>query len=255
MPDFVQLTTAETAAKAKIRQALMRKIKDNLDNLNGRATQVDQLARVFDHFNFADAGAPITLPQDFTLYAGADGDISYPAFSVLRFNNSSTASMLVQTKRNYRFDSVTLPIRLIVRAKKLIDVGFSIGIRPYYSTSLTSNLSTSGLTDGNGIWLERVDSSNWRFVSYNGSRNNGANFAKPTDGNWFVVEIEFTNDPSNQALCRIDGVLKETLSTQLPTTSILHGFIDSVGSGSSPGSNVMDFDSFDYSIVAQLDAA
>lgn len=248
---YVALTDTETNAGKPIRQALKKKIRDNFIDHESRIVKVENESRLFEHFNFADSGTPITVPTNFTVLGNTgDGDISYPAFSVIRLNHSSGAGIIVQSKRNFRFDAVTLPIKLIVRAKKLVDVAFFIGMRPYYS-----GLLNPGLTDGNGIWLERVDASNWRFVSYNGSRNNGSNFTKPTDGNWFEVEIEFTNTPSNQALCRVDGVLKETLTTQLPTTTILHGNFHSAGSGSTPGTNVMDVDRFDYSVTSQINAA
>src|SRR6185436_17736051 len=78
------------------------------------------------------------------------------------------------------------------------------------------------VTDSKGIWVERVDATNWRFVSFDSSRNNGSSFAKPTPGTWWTIDVIFTDDPRNRALCYINGVLKETFTSNLPTADSLH---------------------------------
>ena len=45
MPPFVALTTAETAAKAAVKQALMRKIKDNFDDHETRVAGVEGITQ------------------------------------------------------------------------------------------------------------------------------------------------------------------------------------------------------------------
>ncbi len=77
-----------------------------------------------------------------------------------------------------------------------------------------------------GIYIQRVDSSNWRFVSErSGSRTNGPTFTKPGNSTWFDVEIEFTDTPFNKALCRVDtggGLIQRAdLQADLPTTTPL----------------------------------
>lgn len=281
MADFATLTLAETAAKAKLRQALFRKIKDNFDNLDGRATVIENDLLIFDHFLSDDgSGYSFQMGGDYDVAGGAgppagwngtwwidrkgvwmyqgydgttrDGTIynaAKPDPSVARVSAVSASagrySNLYGLDR-FRFDRITKPLIYTARVKFATDQAFLLGLRDgFKSESLT--------VDRHGIWMERVDSSNWRFVSYDGTRNNGANFTKVTSGNWFEVKIEFTDTPADRAFCYVDGVLKQTLTANMPTTAYLCWAQLLHGNAGTPGN--VDYDRTRLQCLAVLDAA
>jgi hypothetical protein len=125
------------------------------------------------------------------------------------------------------------------------DLEFHIGARAFQNANPTTDLP--------GVWLERVDGSNWRFVSYDTARNNGASFTRITNGNWFKLTIEFTDSPSDRAICSIDDVVKSTLTTQLPTDDILHAAL-AIG-GTAVGNGLFDIDFADFGGPDIQDAA
>jgi hypothetical protein len=238
MADFAELTLAETAAKAKIRQALMRKLKDNCTNLNARISQSEQSAHVFEHFNAYSFDAVYPLFEKVNLY-----DIVAGIWSVYQAGDATGGYGGVFSRRTVRIDAVTSPVRLKARCKKISDVSHLLGLRLQ---------SAATLSDTQGVWLERVDASNWRFVSYDTARNNGVNFTKPTDGTWFEVDIEWTSATS--VSCRVDGVLKDTLITQLPSNDLLRVHLLSAGTGGA-WTKTMEIDRFEFSFGALTDAA
>ena len=280
MADFSTLTLAETAAKAKLRQALFRKIKDNEDNLNERMGTVENQIVTFDHFVEDDGGGysfqgsnySVDLPpagwtgtwlvnrarrwmyqgwdtttRDGTIFNAAKPDQSVARVASVPINASARYSNLYGLDR-FRFDRVTRPIIFRARIKLAADSDFVFGLRDgprseHYRT-----------VDRPGIWMERVDGSNWRFVCYDGTRNNGGNFAKITTGTWFEVEIEFTDTPADRAFCYVDGVLKQTLTANLPTTSPLC-FALLPGGGVNGTAGTTDYDRVRIDCPALLDAA
>jgi len=237
MADFVEFTDAETNTKAFFRQAYEKKMKDNFTNLNARVVGRDP--RVFEHFN------RIGLSEEF-VNLGVFQAGPYSTVTPYGHGDSGGQNIGIHTNRLFQFDGETRPLIVKGRIKKLLDVAQRLGLQ--------ENNLASPFTDVKGIWLERLDASNWRFVSYDTARNNGTSFTKPSDNTWFEVSIEFTGTPSNQALCRLDGVLKETLTTQLPTAVPLFGLFMFKGSGASPGNAVSRIDRIEYSAFAFLDA-
>lgn len=235
---FVSLADADTDYKSPIGQDLMRQMQDNFDNLNERVTKMESGSRVLEHFNYYD-GAGNAMPPSMFSTSGTP-TITYPAWSVVALANTNDFHQVYEMFRTLRFDQVTTPIIYEARLKKIVDKGHFFGMAVH---------STTG-ADRNGIWLERVDASNWRFVSYNGSRNNGSSFAKPTDNTWFTVRIEMNS--SSEVKCYVDDVLKDTLVTQIPTTSLLHAFLDPIGAG--PGSPTCHADWIAFGTEALVNA-
>lgn len=259
---FSTLTLAETAAKALIRQALWRKVKDNFDDHEPRLVQLEKQIRIFDHFNRAAEATtndkswgttPATggsiLGRDWLLHASSNAELgnanaAKPSWSVVRIASPSAAGQWAQAQSalSLQFNEITAPITLEARIKRAVDMNFKAGMRGFF---------TDPTADSKGIWLEKVDASNWRFVSFDTARNNGASFAKVAEGNWFKVKIIFESSPSIRALCSVDGVLKETLTTQLPQTTRMHanfGRWDLL-------SGALDMDLADFGAVAIADAA
>lgn len=254
IPAFVEFTDPETQYKSGIGQDYARKMKDNFTNLNARTLQLEKYTRVFDHFISSDHtsnslgfGKSFECPDDdaaYTnlvdkwavsenwLYIGYDGtdsrrshfNATKPARSVARISLSGGVSNFgyghVFSRKHFRFDQVTRPIIFEARMKISADGYVYAGLRHGITQDATGRPST----DRAGVWLERVDSTNWRFVSFDGSRFNGSNFAKPTAGNWFTVKIEFTDTPSNRAICSVDGVVKETITSNLDTDTELRAW-------------------------------
>lgn len=236
---YSALTEDETNAKAKLRQAFFKKLKDNDVDHKARIDRIYQGMRFFDHFNWrtdvADRSwgtAPWNLGTGTGDGSGGRGWVQYnglndghdanfnparPAFSVARIiNGTAGSSWCVNfTEFALRFDAITAPLILEARVKLSADGAPFLGLREMRDENPGGN-------DRAGIWVERVDGTNWRAVSYNGSRNNGLNWAKPSVGTWFVLRIEWT---SGQAIIKIDGATKDTLTTQLPTTTTLHGVL------------------------------
>jgi len=257
MADFIELTDAETAFKKPIRQALMRKMKDDFTNLNARLKEVEAGTRIFDHFangpvgarSFAawtidDTGVPFDNVTD--VYAarrglnwvllgrqdGASGahplvsnDVK-PDYSIARMNSNATFGSSFGTGRwnvafstiGFQFDNVVKPI--IFRGHfrmQNTDRGIFAGL---YAHQVFDHLDPSK----DGVYLQRVDSTDWRFVSeFSGSRTNGSAFTKPGNNTWFDVEIEFTDVPVNRVVTRIakDGqplAQIDDLQADLPMT-------------------------------------
>jgi hypothetical protein len=265
MADFVELTTGETAAKAFIRQALMRKVKDNFTNLNARMTQEEQFLRLFDHMNFDDGSGRSyqTLVNDETspsaygygrswIYIGDGGrqgrNAAKPSHSVARISVGASGDWgWAFSLLSFSFADAVKPIRWKARLKISNDGSLICGMRegPYNENAVSQNRP--------GIWLERFDSSSWRFACYDGTtKNNGTAFTRVTNGTWFEAEIEFTNSPSDRAICRIDGAERANLQANLPTTQRLLAIHGVRGPG---GATDFDVDRVLFSADGLADAA
>jgi hypothetical protein len=269
IPAFVEFTDAETAFNAGVGQDYRRKMKDDFTNLNARAQILESHAIFFDHFTerheptgaLSDPSLPL-LSEDgvfkvrphrwrMRLFGGSgdaeDRTLNKPAYSVagIQHEGSGTGTFL-WTVPDVRFDLVTLPITFEARVKlDQSDREPIVGLKEWQTTNPAT-------TDAPGIWLDYIDTSNWRFVSYDTARNNGGSFAKVSAGSWFTVKIVFTDDPSNRALCYVDGVLKETLTTQLPTAKRLNA-VWGYYSGANAGS--MHIDRLKLDVLGHADAA
>jgi hypothetical protein len=209
MMGFVAFSLAETAYKFLIGQDWTRKLKDNFDDHQTRLLALEAAGfRTFDHFNVDNPAAQNDFDAEVMVTGAVSASEFTETYSVWLFKYNITArTMGAITRRKVQFNAVGLPITLTWRWKQSHDKQFLVGLK------LLGNFA-----DANGIWLERVDASNWRFVSYDGTRNSGVSFGNVAPGNWVKTKIVFTNDPSNRALCYVNDVLKDTLTLQLPTT-------------------------------------
>jgi hypothetical protein len=279
-PDFAAFTTPETAYKALLRQAFFRKMKDDFDNLNGRVGQLETGILVTDHFNgpagrFIEAGGVGSLSTRVRfdgrgiwalLQSGGAGtpDValpSSPAFSVLRLDadDASTNSRysILLSLQDFVFNDSTRPVTYRARTKWR---GQRANKEAHNVWGLVTDL-TPGSSPNSGIWLEMPDTSNFRFVTRdNGSQVNGSNFARTSADTWFEPYIEFTDSPSNRAKCYIDGVLKETFTTSLPTSRRLMGVIAAIqshvgGGGAGTTAFQVDADRCRLAVDALVDAA
>lgn len=261
MATFVELNDAETDSKAFMRQALGKKIKDNFTNLNARVGEIEKQARLFDHFirrpdgesnlswGLTPASGVVMVIEDWHIRGTLNSDlvamnVVKPDQSVGRFAVQTGSGVRTLTsKHTLQYDQVTLPILFECRMKLSADIRFWLGIQ-------IPGIVTPG--DNPSVFLERVDASNWRFSSWDTSGNSGSSFTKITSGNWFKVKIEFTDNPSARAICSLDDVVKETLTTQLPTNDVLAAkliFNGAIAQGD------LDLDLMDFGAVALDDAA
>jgi hypothetical protein len=264
-PAFTPFVDAQTAYKSPLGQDFFRQMQDDFTNLNSRLSSLESAIAVYDHFNtrvaFSRDGAEIRFPSfpvvapydvaasptfqaslsgnwvaladtDDTLFDISGGmNVPPPAFSVARIGAASGGSwMSVFSRRTVLFNSMTRPLVLNARFKLSADIATKAGLRVMPTAGASAPADPSA-TDSKGIWLERVDATNWRFVSFDSSRNNGSSFAKPTPGTWYTVQIIFTDDPSNRALCYVNGVLKETFTSNLPTADELSFYFGHAATG------------------------
>lgn len=278
---FTALTLAETAFKAMFRQGLARKIKTNFDDHESRIAAYESSSRMFDHFNdqpnadglsfdvehYGDntvaSISQIALLQGgprWVLHSQAGSswgahacNVAKPSYSVARltlasgFGGSGGSTYAgIQSRLLHRLDQIVQPITFTGRFALGVDDTFLIGMRER-CTSLTENGVT---TTRQGIWMERVDASNYRFKSYDGGTFTGSSFSRPTIGSWFEVSIVFS---TGQALCYLNGSLKETIASHLPgATALSASYFGDIGGGTGPFN--MDVDRALWQAAGQLDA-
>jgi hypothetical protein len=262
---YSAFTDAETNARAKLRQAFFKKLKDNDAFHKSRVDQLYSGLRFFDHFNWRTDtnnrswGAP---DGEGATLGGGNGNFGWvgfnendslvdanynptrPAFSVARFTVGTLGANWAAWYSCFglQFDQVTAPLIFEARCKLSVDGAPIYGIREMRDEN-------PRLTDRNGIWIERADATNWRAVSYNGSRNNGVNWTKPSIGTWFVLRFEWT---AGQVLIKVDGVTKDTLTSQLPVSTVLHAFF---AASQNPSTCNHDFDRTELAADGLADAA
>ena len=263
MPDYVKVEDSQIDFNSGVGQDTAFQGRDNQENLKERVTKIESQSRLFDHFirlhsGGADllswgpnpASASFSIIEDWRIVAISNADfvsmnVAKPAQSVGRFAVQSGSEVRQLTsKHTLQYDQVTLPIIFECRVKLSADIRFWFGI---YEPATDASPVTK-----HSIVLERVDGSNWRFRSYDGSANLGSSFTKITSGNWFKIKIEFTDTPSARAICSIDDVVKETLTANLPTAKALSAkflFNGAIAQGD------FDLDFADFGAVALSDAA
>lgn len=267
-PDFSPLTLAETAYRFILRQAFFRKIKDDLDNLNGRVGQVEGGLTLLDHFASIDQRFNTINTNDIEDqvghfygvrdFSGAGAALpalwTFPANSVVRIAATQPAGAasgknVLFTIPRYIFNNLTRPLIYEARVKWR---GVS---SPLHWFGMSDAVPAIGNYPNAGVYLAFPNSTDMRFQCRDGTTTtNGTGFARVAADTWFTVKIEFTDTPSNRALCYIDGVLKETLTTNLPTSQGLFGAID-VQVQSSATTTESDCDRLKFSPIALADAA
>lgn len=207
MADFNELTLAETAYKAGVGQDVTRKIKDNFTNLNTRLLQLESRAEVFEHFLYPSY--PLIGPDVGEWDDGSSGIFSRDAYSVIKAQSGQgNQSVGHAITRGLIFDELTRPLTFETRIKwggSGANTRMASGFGGYRATT-------------RGVWLEMINSTQMRFSSRDSAGQfNGTAFSRIAISTWFKVKIIFTDDPSDRALCYVDDVLKETITSNLPT--------------------------------------
>lgn len=280
MADYVEVTEAETTAAAFLRQALGRKFRNNFINHQARITALESNIIAFDHFlgwvscpvDFDGSGA---APKErifnqrwlwaFQGQAGTPADPTFPAYSVVRLDADGNASndaahSGLYSLQDFVFDNVTKPITYKARVQWR---GQRANHDPIHRWGMHASYYTSVGTPNApyGIYLEMPNNTDFRFSCKSSAGvTTGTLFTRPIPDAWFEVRIDFTDDPSDRAVCYIDDVPKETLITNLPTTDRLRGsvicaqdYVGGGGAGSTPYQ--VDIDRIRYTCEGLTDAA
>lgn len=270
---FTALTAAQTDANSPGDQTLMDLIRTNFDDHESRIMTVENPAvRAFSHFANRHGYAsdiPLTrttdgdslnrdYDRDFLLGAavntgsGATVSVTFTEITGTTDQHYLKATLSTGTGGSPSSSTYLVAQPVLYFNNRVKPLTFEARIRgaSLYSSSLLYHVGflrfkfdgASIGTPADGIWLERSGTAgNMRFVTVNGgSPINGSDFTGPSVNTWFKVKIIFESDPSNRARCFVDGVLKETLTTELPTAKQLHGAIE-MQAGVGFGTN-WDFD-------------
>jgi hypothetical protein len=120
------------------------------------------------------------------------------------------------------FNNRTAPVTWETRIK--------LAANPVASTSMFLGLSDGdgllGARPSNGIYVEYVSGTNWRFTtSRSGSNTTGTNFAEVTAATWFVLKIIINDDAGTHAECYIDNNLKDDHTLTLPVDRPIWPFL------------------------------
>ena len=239
---FSAIPSSATDQNSPGDQTLMDLFRLNLDDHEARIKVAeDPSARTFSHFNVRHGFtsnrildqvttviADTIYDAQFWLALSASGspdarwveaagasDTTFQHWIMLEFPSGGDEGALY-TLRSFKFSDVTKPLFFKGRFKlsnNTMDVFIGMARAEY----------TNLVVPARGIYLER-NTTNWRFVAKDSAGStDGTPFAPVTAGTWFDVEIRFEDTPGNQARCYVDGVLKETFSTNLPTGEVLVG--------------------------------
>lgn len=221
----------------------IKQIRDNQDDHESRLLAVEDASiRVFSHFNRhkrADTTSTINIssPGDdyddayfyvrgATITAYSQIGVSDTAFDhYLHFDHSAAGSIsTLSAVLAFNFASNTMPITFHTRIRRItVTDELRVGLMRW-----TDGNTFTEPTDG--IFLDLGGSSGWRFRTRNASTyTNGTDFSV-TDNTWYDVKILLEDSPSTQARCYFDGVLKETFTTNLPTSDNLYGVCNFKGS-------------------------
>jgi len=277
-PAFTPYVDAQTAYKAPLGQDFFRQMQDNFDNLDARTTRLESSVLLYDHFadkdgrwlahdNDANTIVKFALDQKgiwlvHRIHPGSNDPALFPpmpsvqAHSVVLLDSNGAGNdnaVILAGIQEVVFNSAVRPIVYEARVKWI-----SIGAgQPFHRFGLWSDIPATPWNThcASGIWLEFPDSTNVRFVTRDngGALNTGTSFARPAGSTWFTVRIEFTDDPSNRALCYLDGVLKETFTSSLPTARRLFPVIASIESAGI--STQAHADRCEFSAESLVDAA
>jgi len=231
------ITAAQTDANSPLDQTLMDLLRTNdKDHEDRIAAQQGPAARIFSHFaetaystvpNFKGQG----LAGNTWALGGGGGSIGSPTLAegaaddhsvILTYTSAPNPSYADwYAMALWHFTNRLKPLTFVTRFKFITaDDNFDRFEIGYVNRN---NVVYSATRSRNGIFLELGSvAGQWRFTSADANVPTvGTDFAQVADGTWFEVKIEFTDVGGNQAKCYIDGVLKETLTTNLPTARVL----------------------------------
>lgn len=223
----------------------IKKIRDNQDYFNEQISLSPTSGGVQSHFNRADFGASAGTLADVLAGEGIFIEASSAAVWELRIDNTidahyirfaapssvNGANLVCMSAMDFTTWTKPLTFKCRLRSAGWAAGDFS-GFRIGFANdgvAVTPSM-TANTRPQHGIYLEEgAAGANFRFVSSNGGANTvGSDFTKPSDNTWFEVKIEFTDVGGNQAICQIDGVTKETITTNLPTARNLFGMVSLV---------------------------
>jgi hypothetical protein len=251
---FTALTSGQCDANSPLDETLLQLVRTNFDDHESRIKSVeDPNVRVFEHFArtkfyssneiLVATGATYVASRDYAdnLIFRAAGSGTFARWvnrygvavgndaHFVRAQDVGTLQLICAP--GYYFTNRTKPI--VFKFRMMIEnyndwTGFFFGLMD------VPPAEASTTRPSNGLFMEMgATAGTFRFVARNGgggSETVGTEFTRPSSSAWFTFEITFTNDPSNQAVCKIDGVTKETLTTNLPTAKTLFPVLHLVGS-------------------------
>lgn len=257
-----------------------KRIRDNQDDFDSRIMALeDPSIRVFSHFarrigytsalaNFDDLILDGTTHETFyegnNFYMTDNGSAGAPLFTnmmgqsptsdqhFVRMSDCNLGGFIIATSSFLFSRTGAPPIEYIARIRASSNNEFFHFGFVNWTTGATLTSPAASLPTVPYIIMNRNNATDmWRFSCFNGtSTTHGSDFAKVVANTWFEVKITFTNNPSNQALCYLDSVLKSTLSTNLPTASILYGFVAQTCTG-----DTVDLDRMEVSASGVLSDA
>ena len=232
-----------------IRSSDITQMNDNITNHESRLVAVEDASiREFSHFTQREVQASGGAAFSDQILGAAGGSLTYGAFTIvssgaivyqrvattitndyhyIQWTGGAVAQLM--GKLSFNFASRTKPITYTWRFRSSdVTNAFFMGLTnyPVYGANTTP-------TDG--IYLLLGGAANtFRFQSIStvsAGTTTGGDIAYLAN-TWYEVKIVFTDDPGNRALCYTDGVLRETITTDLATTYNLSGrFTMSLGAG------------------------
>lgn len=203
------LTTAETTAGQYIRQALMRKVLGNFDDIEARVSGVEGVDAnaLIDHFDNTDHGISGTPSLDNNRWAEAVSS------GTITLNTASHSVALAGTALNQRA-RIRSKLRhfpgLLPRCKFRLKVLAKAGINDLL-VGLQDDRAIGAVPD-DGIYLIATSASTWKFITVKDAAfTDGSTFTAPADDTWFEVEVRYIDGDSVE--CYFDGSLKSTFDT------------------------------------------
>lgn len=250
---YEALTLAETAAKAPVKQALMRKHKGNFDDHETRVAGVEGIkqAAITDHFHNSDHAVFATRSFDSNRWKDA---LSGATINTDNTQHSITmVCAAVNQRARVRSTLRSFPTELpSLKARvKQTDSG---DIAELFVGLI--NDRAIGTTPDDGVYLV-IDGANAFFRAIkNGVSSDGSTFAIPADFTWFEVFIQWT--AVDVIDCTVDGGnLKQfTSADNIPDTvnEELFGEVH-ITSDATVGTVNVQIDRIEHRITAIADLA
>ncbi len=243
-----------------IRSADIKQLNNNVIDHESRIRAVEDPLNLFDHFA-EDHGYPSgviidettaldTTPATIRSAVGADYRGPYANPRVLLYVNDGTGAAWSEaiagstTDQHYLLCSGAAALRCtpsIYFNNRTAPITWETRIQLAANPSATTHMFL-GLSDGasvlaarpsNGIYVEYVSGTNWRFTtSRSASNTTGTTFTEVTAGTWFTLKIIINDDAGTHAECYIDGDLKDDHTLTLPVDRPIWPFL-SYGQGGS----------------------
>jgi hypothetical protein len=152
-----------------------------------------------------------TIVEAVSQAAGSTADEHY-----LSFPEAASTSLggIISANQSIYFNNRTGPVTFIARIKVSVNPASTFGMCVGFTDARTFDAALdTGFRSNNGVFLETVDATNWRFVMTRASAlTAGSNFTPPTAGAWFEVKVVLMDDAGQHAECYVDDVPKSDLS-------------------------------------------